>query len=286
MSLVPIKDQLYKAQANGYAVPMFDVFEMQGAKGIFEAIAEKKAPAIVAVYAHLIHNPDAEAFAAYLKTMADGVGVPVSIMLDHGQTVDQCMQAISFGFTDVMFDGSELPFEENIAKTCEVVRAARPLGIGVEAELGHVGNAADYEDFAAKKGGFTDPASVPPFVEATGVDFLAVAFGTAHGVIKGRTPQIDLDLLKDIRTKVDLPLVMHGGSGVTDQQFREVIAAGITKINLATNLVIEATIAMKAAANKDDANLFTIAAAAQNAYKNDAETMIDLFGTKNQGERA
>lgn len=277
MSLVHITDHLAAARAGGYAIPLIDVFEMQGAQGTFDAIAEKQAPVIVAVYAHLIDLPDAEAFGAYLKTMAERVDAPVSIMLDHGETVDQCLKAISFGFTDVMFDGSKLPIDENIAKTLEVVAAARPLGIGVEAELGHVGDASDYADFAAKRQGFTDPDSVVPFLEATGVDYLAVAFGTAHGVFKG-DPELDLELFEKIAARVDVPLVMHGGSGLSDEQFKAAIAAGVAKINVATNLVIGASKAMKQQAAADTANLFTISAAARTAYKDGVGEVLDLFG--------
>ena len=278
MSLVHIKDHLEAARSGGYAIPLIDVFEMQGAQGTFDAIAEKQAPAIVAVYAHLIDLPDAEAFAAYLKTMAERVDAPVSIMLDHGETVEQCLKAISLGFTDVMYDGSKLPIDVNVSKTLEVVAAARPLGIGVEAELGHVGNAADYADFAAKRQGFTDPESVVPFLEATGVDYLAVAFGTAHGVFKG-DPELDLELFKNIASLVDVPLVMHGGSGLTDEQFTSAIAAGVAKINVATNLVIGASKAMKKEAAGDAANLFTIAAAARGAYRDGVGAVLELFGS-------
>ena len=255
---------------------------MQGAQGIFEAIAEKQAPAIVAVYAHCINFPDSDAFAAYLKTMAASSPMPVSLMLDHGETIEQCLRAISLGFTDVMFDGSALPYDENVANTLEVVKVARPLGIGVEAELGHVGKAADYADFAGQRAGFTNPDTVVPFVDSTGVDFLAIAFGSAHGVFKGQ-PQIDIDLLREIHLRMDIPLVLHGGSGLTDEQFKAVIANGIAKINVSTNLVISASNRMKTAAAEDGANMFSISAAIKEAYKSGVGDVLDLFGASGKG---
>lgn len=282
MALTGITKQLYKASREHYAVPLFDVFEMQGAKGAFEAIAAKKAPAIVAVYAHLVFAPDAEAFVNYLRTMANQSDMPISIMLDHGATVEQCARAIELGFTDVMFDGSQLPYEENVNKTKSVVEMAHPKGVGVEAELGHVGTAADYEDFAGKGQGFTDPESVQPFIDATGVDFLAVAFGTAHGVSKNN-PKLNLDLLGDIAKEVDLPLVMHGGSGLTDEQFQQAIAAGIAKVNVSTNLVIAATQMMMQNANQPDASLFSMLGMVSEAYKQGCGKIFDLFGTTGKG---
>ena len=235
-------------------------------KARFDAIAEKNSPAIIAVYAHMILMPDAEAFANYLMTMAEQAPAPVSIMLDHGASVEQCEKAIEFGFTDVMIDGSSLPFEENVAMTKTVIEMAHPKGIGVEAELGHVGSVENYDEFGGQGQGFTDPNSVQPFIDATGVDFLAVAFGTAHGVMK-KTPNLKLDLLGEIASRVDIPLVMHGGSGLTDEQFKQAIATGVAKVNVATNLVIAASKMMREDAAREESNIMSLMAAASQAYK-------------------
>ncbi len=282
MALTGITKHLYKAKEGKYAIPLFDVFEMQGAKGAFQAVAEKNAPAIIAVYAQQVLLPDAEAFAKYLKTMAETVDAPVSIMLDHGASIEQCARAIELGFTDVMIDGSSLPFDENVANTKTVVEMAHQKGIGVEAELGHVGSVDDYQDFGGKGQGFTDPETVQPFIDATGVDFLAVAFGTAHGVMKD-TPSLNLDLLAEIASRVDIPLVMHGGSGLTDEQFVDSIAAGVSKINVATNLVIAATKMIKQNALESDSNLFTMLMAVSEGYKVGCGKVFDLFGSSGKG---
>lgn len=283
MTLTTITPQLYKARAGSYAIPLFDVFEMQGARGIFDAISRKKSPAIIAIYSQMIDLPDAGAFSAYLRTMAETVDVPVSVMLDHGTSVEQCIKAISFGFTDVMFDGSSLALPENMLKTREVVSYAHERGIGVEAELGHVGTAGEYEELASKKKGFTDPESVSPFIEATGVDFLAVAFGTAHGIYLSE-PHLDLDLVKTIAQKVTVPLVMHGGSGLSDDQFQQAIAAGIAKINIATHLVVQSTADLKKTAAETDANLFKMMGAVSKAYAQGAGYYLDLFSATGKGD--
>jgi len=278
MPLVSIREELKKAQAGQYAVPLYDVFEMQAVEGVFEALEEKRAPAIVAIYGPFVEMPNAESFAAFIRTMAQNATVPVSMMLDHGGSFEQCMKSLSYGCSDVMFDGSKLPLEENIANTKLVVRAAHAVGACVEAELGHVGRGDDYEEFGAQRKGFTDPDIVERFVEETDVDFLAVAIGTAHGLYKGE-PHLDLELLRQIRSRVDIPLVLHGGSGLSEEQFRSTIEAGISKINVATDLVITATRMMIEAAKAEDASYFSILNQIREAYKRRTGYYFDLFGT-------
>ncbi len=276
MPLVSIREELDKAQAGQYAVPLYDVFEMTAADGVFEAIEEKRAPAIVAIYGHFAAE-SGESFAAFIRTMAQNATTPVSMMLDHGGSFEQCMQALSYGCSDVMYDGSKLPLEENIANTKLVVRAAHAVGACVEAELGHVGGGDDYNEFGAQRKGFTDPDIVERFVAETGVDFLAIAIGTAHGLYKGE-PQLDLELLQQIRSRVDIPLVLHGGSGLSEEQFRSTIEAGISKINVATDLIITATRMMIEAAKAEDASYFTILKTIREAYKQRTGYYFDLFG--------
>ncbi len=277
MSLTSYKEHLHRARMEKFAIPLFDAFEMQGAAGIFDAIVEKNAPAIVALYAPLIMADDAAGFVSYLKLRAQALDQPVSLMLDHGATREQCQRAVEWGFTDIMIDGSSLPLAENINLTRSIVDLAHPRGVGVEAELGHVGSAEAYETFGAGGGGFTDPEAVPGFIEATKVDFLAIAFGTAHGVGKGQ-PRLNLPLLHEINKRVTIPLVMHGGSGLSDDQFRKAIAGGISKINVSTNLVQAATRGMQASAAQEDADLFTIMAAAREGYRLACGETLDLFG--------
>lgn len=277
MPLVSIREQLQKAQRGGYALPLFDTFEMFGTEGMFSALEEKRAPAMVAMYGGSLERPNAPAFAAYLRAKARDATVPVSLMLDHGATFEQCMKALALGFTDVMYDGSRLPVDENIANTRLVVRVAHAMGACAEAELGHVGRGSEYQSFGAQRQGFTDPSVAERFVAETGVDFLAVAIGTAHGLYEGE-PHIDLDLLQRIRERIDIPLVMHGGSGLSDDQYRSAIALGIAKVNIFTNLAVTACGRMAEAASADDASYFGIGRAAHEAFRERCGHYLDVFG--------
>jgi len=278
MPLGSIGNELRKAQLGHYAVPCFDTFEMMGTQGMLAALEEKRSPAIVALYAGAVDRPGAGAFSALIRALAEEATVPISLMLDHGASYEQCIKALRLGFSDVMYDGSKLPLEENIATTLLVARAAHAVGACAEAELGHVGVGAEYEVFGGQRKGFTDPAVVERFVAETGVDFLAVAIGTAHGVYKGE-PQIDLDLLDEIRRRVDIPLVLHGGSGLSTEQFQAAVAHGIAKINIFTDLGITAGNRMIAAAKAEKASYFSIAEAAWQAFHERVGYYLDTFGS-------
>ncbi|MFU8773374.1 MAG: class II fructose-bisphosphate aldolase [Anaerolineales bacterium] len=278
MTLVSIKNELIKASLHGYAVPLFDVFEMQGIEGVMDALIEKRAPTIFGIYAPYAKLPNCRALSAYIRCRAEDTDVPVSIMLDHGESVAQCLQMLEYGFTDVMYDGSRLPLEENIANSRQVVEAAYRFGAGVEAELGHVGMGDDYESLGGRGYGFTDPQTVEIFVNETGVDFLAIAFGNAHGLYKG-TPRLDLDLVREIRQRVKVPLVMHGGTGLSDEQFRGAIAAGISKVNFATSIMNSATENMRSAAADPTASMFSISEGIRTAYRQWCGQLYDIFDT-------
>jgi fructose-bisphosphate aldolase class II len=209
--------------------------------------------------------------------MAEEATVPVSLILDHGSDFEHCMKALAWGFSDVMYDGSKLPLEENIATTRTIVRAAHAIGAGVEAELGHVGRGSEYQSFGARGEGFTEPAAVEKFVAQTGVDFLAVAIGTAHGMYEGQ-PRLDLDLLAEIRSRVDIPLVLHGGSGLSEEQFRAAVEAGISKINIFTNLARAATAQLLQTAQADDASYFSMTRSVVEAFRESSVYHMDLFG--------
>jgi fructose-bisphosphate aldolase class II len=281
MPLVSIRNELERAQTGRYGIPCFDVVDTIATEGTFLAIEEQRAPTIIAIYSGFIDRPGADAFAAYIRTMANRATAPVSLILDHGGSFEQCIKALAYGFSDVMYDGSGLSVEENMATTAMVVRAAHAVGASVEAELGHVGHGSDYEEFGAQRKGFTDPALVERFVAETGVDALAIAIGTAHGVYKG-TPCLDLPLLAEIRRRVDIPLVMHGGSGLSEEQFRSAIAMGISKINVATDLMLTAGARMAETARADGASYFGILDAARQAYRERAAYYMSLFGASGQ----
>ena len=279
MTLISFKEELLKAKAGHYAVPMFDVFDMAGVDGVFLAMEEKQTATMLAIYSGFLDQPACKAFAAYIRTRAEGISLPVTLILDHGDSFEHCIKALTLGFTDVMFDGSSLPFEENVATTKLVVRAAHPLGVTVEAELGHVGSGSEYDVYGARGVGFTNPELVARFVAETGVDALAVAFGNAHGVYKG-DPHLDLDLLADIRRRVEIPLVMHGGSGLSDEQFRSAIQTGISKINVATVMVNTSTQRMAEAAQRQGASIFSLAEAERLAYKECCSHVYDVFSNR------
>ena len=200
MPLVSILRELERAQEGKYALPLFDTFDMHSTDAMFDVLEEKRASAMVALYAAVLDRPNVRAFAAYIRARAEDASVPVSLMLDHGRSFEDCIRAIHYGCTDVMYDGSKLSMEENIATTRAVVRAAHAVGVGVEAELGHVGRGSEYEDHETRRKGFTDPDSVERFVAETGVDLLAIAIGTAHGLYAG-DPHLDFDLLREISAR-------------------------------------------------------------------------------------
>ena len=277
MPLLSLSAELQRAREGRYAVPCFDVFDVRSAEGVFAALEDKRAPASIGLWGGVLEQTNARALAAYLRARAEDASVPVSLILDHGRSFEDCAKAISYGFTDVMYDGSALPLADNIANTRRVVEAAHPAGVCVEAELGHVGLGRDYQAYGARRQGFTDPDSVAPFVAETGADILAVAIGTAHGLYDGE-PQVDLGLLREIRARVDLPLVLHGGSGCSDDQFRAVIAAGISKINVATDLFVAAGERLIEAARGADPSYFSLSTAAVEAFHARCSHYLDVFG--------
>ncbi len=282
MSLISFVQELKKAQAGGYALPCFDTVEMLGTEGIFAALEAQRAPGIVGLYSRIVDSPKAEAFVTYVRTLAEGTPVPVSIILDHGASFEQCIKALTYGFSDVMYDGSQLPLKENIAQTRLVVQAAHAVGAGVEAELGHVGRGGDYQSFGAQRKGFTDPDIVERFIAETGVDALAIAIGTAHGLYQGE-PSLDLELLAEIRRRVDIPLVLHGGSGLSDAQFQAAIAGGICKVNIFTNLAVAAGQRMVEQAKAKDASYFNLTNAVRSAFKEQCIHYLDVFGATGKG---
>ncbi len=282
MPLVSICQALKRAQTEHFAVPLFDVFDSISIDGIFAALEEKHAPVIVALYTGIFDQPIAHPLADYIRTRAAESPAPTALMLDHGGSFEHVMKALTWGFTDVMYDGSQLTLEVNIANTRAVVRAAHAVGVCVEAELGHVGHGSEYASFGGQGKGFTDPVLVEQFVGETGVDFLAVAIGNAHGLYHGE-PRLDIELLKEIRQRVDIPLVLHGGTGISEEQFRAAIAAGIAKINIATDLYVTAArrLVERMTPSSDQPEGIAYGSLTTTAYESFRERggyYIDLFG--------
>ena len=239
--LVTMKEMLADARKNHYAIPAFDVSNFEMMQAVLEACEEERAPALLMGLGVDLEGKRLNMMTGMVKAAAEQFDIPVAFHLDHATDLAFIKRACDAGFSSVMFDGSVLPFEENAAKTAEVVAYAHARGITVEAELGHVGNAsvgsisetgADVDPGES----LTVPEEVKKFVELTDVDALAVAIGTAHGVYQ-KTPELRIDRLDEITALCDRPLVLHGGSGTPDDQMQNAIRHGITKINIYSDVV-------------------------------------------------
>ncbi|MFQ9288781.1 MAG: tagatose-bisphosphate aldolase subunit GatY [Intestinibacter bartlettii] len=240
--LVTTKEMLLKAQEGNYAVGAFNVENMEMVMAVIAAAEELNAPVIMQTTPSTVKYAGLDYYLANVATAAKNAKVPVAMHLDHGSSFSLAMQALRQGYTSIMIDGSHSVFEENIAITKSVVDACKPSNIPVEAELGKVGGKED--DLDGGDGGYTDPKEALEFVQKTGVNSLAVAIGTAHGVYKGE-PKLDLDRLVEIRKIVDVPLVLHGASGLSEEAVKESIKRGICKVNFATELRIAYTDGVK-----------------------------------------
>lgn len=238
---VTSKDIITKAQQGGYAVPAFNAENMEMAQAIVTAAEEAHSPVLIQTTAPTVKYFVPTMTHAIVRELAERASVPVALHLDHCSSFDDVMVAIKAGYTSVMFDGSKLPFEENLRITHQVVETARPMGITVEAELGCVGGK---EDNVSADAIYTDVDEAREFVERTDVDLLAVAIGTAHGFYKGE-PKLDFERIAAIRDAVSAPLVLHGGSGVPEASVKRAISLGMAKVNFATELRAAATVAVR-----------------------------------------
>ena len=229
--LVNLKTVLSLAEAGGYAIPAFNVYKMETVMGAVSAAEELRAPVILQVYPRLMKEEAGYYLSPVILAAAKKATVPVCFHLDHGPSELETTRAIRYGATGIMLDGSTLPFEENIALTRRVVDTCSYLDIQVEGELGHIGTTSDKEQDE-----FTTPEDAKTFIEKTGVACLAVAVGTAHGRYK-KPPKLDIERIKAIRRATDgAPLVLHGGSGVPDEEIKKGVAAGVRKMNFATDI--------------------------------------------------
>jgi fructose-bisphosphate aldolase class II len=240
MPLVSGKKIVDQAKKDGIGIVGFDVLDLISVEAALTAAHKVNSPMLLMVPEVSFPHIDVDSFAGYLHARASQADVDVAVHLDHGESLDSVKRAIDLGFSSVMFDGSSLPLAQNIEETLKIVDYAHNAGVSVEAEIGHVGGGeGDMDGAEVETDLFTDPAEAEVFARETGVDMLAVAFGTVHGVYQGE-PNLDLARLQAIRDKLDIPLVMHGGSGLSDQQYRDVINNGIHKINLFTNISMAA----------------------------------------------
>lgn len=239
MELMTTKHILKKAQEGKYAVCAFNVENMEMVMAVISAAEEMNAPVIMQTTPSTVKYAGLDYFLANVKVAASKVNIPVAMHLDHGSSFELASQAFRAGYTSIMIDGSHNDFESNIKLSKAVVDMCKPSGISVEAELGKVGGKEDDLD-GGDNDIYTDPIEAKEFVERTGVDSLAIAIGTAHGMYNGE-PKLDLDRLSKIREIVSIPLVLHGGSGTPDYKVQEAIRRGICKVNYATELRIAYT---------------------------------------------
>ncbi|WP_338451270.1 class II fructose-bisphosphate aldolase [Niallia oryzisoli] len=236
--LVNTKEILLNALQNNYAVAAFNVYNLETVQAAIKVAEKENQPVIIALGERYFPTVDVEGFAALVKVMAEKTRIPVALHLDHAYEKESIIRAIRCGFTSVMYDGSKYELDQNIAYTKEIVEIAHMAGVSVEAEIGSVARGA-FSDEEEGNGTLTDPQSAKEFVAATGVDFLAAAIGTVHGMYQGE-PKIDLALLDEIRIAVNIPLVLHGGSGTPEDILKKAIQLGICKVNVNTEVSIAA----------------------------------------------
>lgn len=277
------KELLLDAQKNGYAVGAFNVNNMEIIQAIIGAAEELNSPVILQASQGGLKYAGVDYIAALGKLAANSAKVPVALHLDHGTDFDQVMQCIRNGFTSVMIDGSRFPLEENIEFTKKVVEIAHMVGVTVEAELGKIGGTEDHISVSEEDATFTDPQEAKRFVEETGVDYLAIAVGTAHGVYQGE-PRIDFDRIKAIRELVDVPLVLHGSSGVPEESLKKAISLGISKINIDTDVRASFARAVKEylEENPDQIDPRKILGPATETMKKTIMEKMQIFGSANR----
>ncbi|MBI2666673.1 class II fructose-1,6-bisphosphate aldolase [Candidatus Woesearchaeota archaeon] len=305
MAFANTKQLLQKAQRGKYAIGHFNINNLEILQGIVAAAEKLKAPVILSTSEGAIQYAGMDYLVCLAQTAAKKAKIPIALHLDHGRDLRVIKKAINLGYSSVMFDGSHLPFEENVKLTKKVVQWAHRKGVSVEAELGTIGGAEDL--VSARKILYTDPQQAAEFVKKTGCDFLAVAIGTSHGAYKfSDTAYLRIDLLKEIKKKVKVPLVLHGASGVSlslikeaekygaqlsgvsgvpDAQIREAIKLGICKINTDTDLrlAFDAGVRKALAEHPKDFDPRQILAPAREAIQKIAEERIKLFGSEGKG---
>ncbi|SCF11543.1 fructose-bisphosphate aldolase, class II [Micromonospora haikouensis] len=273
------------ANEHSFAVPAFNISDWAMFRGIVEISEEKNAPLIVGIHPDEVRHIGREMITGIIER-AHSSTVPIAIHWDHGATYEQMLQAFQYGFTSVMIDGSLKPFDENLAITKKVTDSAHVLGVSVEGELGTIGGNDSYAEAGAAEIIYTDPDDAVTFVKTTGVDSLAIAIGTFHGFYPAHLkPELKLDLLKEIKSRVGIPLVLHGGSGNPDDEIREAARIGINKINISTDIKVAYHDKMREVLGSDSKvrEPNAIQPACLDVMKEVAAHKIDLFGATGKG---
>lgn len=250
MALVSMTEMLKKAKEGKYAVGQFNMNNLEFTQAIIEAAEEENSPVILGVSEGALKYMGLEYTVAMAKAAAEKAKVPIALHLDHGSTYEIAMKVIGAGFSSVMFDGSHYPYEENIEITKRVVEAAHAMGVSVEGELGTIGGTEDDLSVDEEHAKLTNPSEAIEFYNATKVDALAIAVGSAHGVYKGE-PKIHFEIIDSVSKQIDIPLVLHGGSGIPDETIRTAISYGIGKVNVNTENQIAFTDKIREILNND-----------------------------------
>ncbi len=283
MPLVSMNEFLPKAKANKFAVGQFNMNNLEFAQAIVEAAIEEKSPFIYGVSEGALKYMGIEFTVAIAEAAAKKSGLPIALHLDHGSSFEVAMKCIRAGFSSVMFDGSHYPLEENIRLTKEVVKAAHAMGVSVEGELGTIGGVEDDISVDEADANLAKPEEAIRFYEETGVDCLAIAVGTAHGLYKGE-PNIRFDIIEKVAKAIPVPIVLHGGSGVPDEAIRKAVQAGVGKINVNTENQVACTEAIRKVLNNDskvyDPRKYLTPA--RQAMIEVVKEKIRLFGSSNQ----
>ena len=276
--LVNMREMLQSARSGGYGVGFFNAVNVEMARAVIETAEAMRAPVIVGTAEILLPCMPMERVAEYLIPMAEKAKVPVAVHYDHGLTFDRCMEALRLGFTSIMYDCSTAPYEENLENVAEMVKICHAMGATVEGELGHVGDNEGAGKLSNPSDFFTDPAVAADFVGRTGVDALAVAVGNAHGDYKF-PPKLDFQRITDISEITGVPLVLHGGSGLSDSDFREAVARGVSKINIFTDLDKAGKAGVEEGLRAGAATLMQLMPHAIEAMSAVVRNKIELFGS-------
>ncbi len=284
MSIVTLKDALNKARKDKYGIGAFNISSFTFLETVIEAAEAKKSPVIAQIAeGHIVDMPNFDSFCKAFIDRASKASVPVVVHLDHGQTLPVVMRCIQNGFSSIMMDASSYPYEENINKTKEIVNICHSIGISVEGELGTIGGAE--ANIVKEEDAFTNPDEALDFVNKTGIDALAISIGNVHGNYKGE-PKLDFDRLEKIAKLTNLPLVLHGGSGIYDDDFRKAVSLGICKINFYTgNCKSAGKAVMDFVKEEPDKNGTDLMKLIKGIRKNVYETIchnMDVFGSTNK----
>lgn len=244
MNLISTKEMLMDARNNGYAIPAFNIHNLETIQVVSRVAAELNSPVILAASPGTVKHAGSDYLLEICRVAAKRYNIPITVHIDHAEDVDQIKSLIKMGYKSVMIDASKYSFEKNVEMVKKVTDFAKDYGVSVEAELGRLSGIEDSMEVEEEDSFYTDPIKAVEFVERTGIDSLAVAIGTAHGLYKSK-PKLDFNRLEEIGKRLDIPLVLHGASGVSEDDVKRTIELGIAKVNISTELKIPFTNAVR-----------------------------------------